>query len=560
MNADEQQPPSDGSQPAAASPGGRRIGNFELQSAMHSGGTAVAYRAWDHSLSRPVAIKEYFPAALALRNAEGVVHPSGPDAAEGFEMGLYAFVDEARLLARCDHPSLVRVLDLVEAHGTAYRVMPWYSGRSLRDVRRKMTGPIGEPALRKLLDNLLGALEAFQQMGGVHRGVSPSQALLLDVDRALLMGPGAASRANRGGAIDALGPAPEPGFAPPEQGLHADGQPQGPWTDFYALAATARFCITGVPPSAAGLDALEPLSAAAERMFARQPSVQYDAGLLAALDAALSRDVTRRPQTAAQFRERLLRAPPQQPVQRPAQAAALDAVDAQTAQRIPRVNDSIPAPNEASSAPDLHAATPLHAEQEDRAASGAVRRSPAGRKRGALWIGLAIVAVLAAGSAARVLLPSFQPVGTEPTPPVAVQAPAPAAAAQWPATVPAPTEPVAAPLPAAAPPPAAAAPPQPAPGAAAASATAPARVEPAAAGAPAPTGPSLAAASALAPVPAARRPAPEAAPRTGATSPRQECGARTEFSLYRCMQSQCGLPTWQRHPQCERLRATDSVN
>ncbi len=559
MNADPQPAPLDGSPLAAALPDGHGVGCFELQSVWQRSSAAVVYRAWDHALVRPVAIKEYLPAAWAQRDANGMVRPIGPGTAAAFERGLHGFADEARTLARCDHPSLVRVLDLLETGGTAYRVMPWYDSLSLLDVRRKMAGPFGEPALRKLLDQLLGALAAYQRAGGVHRGVNPSQVLLLDEDHAMLLGPGAASRAPSTALADTLAAPLEPGYAAPEQ-THPSGQPHGPWTDFYALAELARFCITGLPPPPPGSDAPEPLAATVERLFPGQPAVRYSADLLRALDAAMVPDVTRRPQTAAQWRDSLLGAPPPQAASSPGHS--LHTVDATTQALIRRVIDSIDEPGldpmqepnyELTEPTPLAARSeplPLHADPSDRSSLGAQPRPPARRRRRVGWASAAVAVV---GLGAWGLLgqqPLRQTVADEP---LVAALEVPVTQAQAPVAAPPVTAAVTAPVTAAVP-----------------AAVLPERAASLVVASPAvakPSEPLVAktqtdppARTAAPAAPATRAAKSNAVERTLAASPRQECGARTAFSLYRCMQQQCGLTKWQRHPQCVQLEATDSVD
>ncbi len=124
------------------------------------------------------------------------VTPRTSAQADAFAKGLKAFINETRTLARCAHPSLVRIARLWEANGTAYRVMPRYLGRRLLEVRGSMNEPPDEEAVRALLDALLGALEAFHHAGGGHGKVTPSNILLLADNRPLLLGPAAAGRAS----------------------------------------------------------------------------------------------------------------------------------------------------------------------------------------------------------------------------------------------------------------------------------------------------------------------------------------------------------------------------
>ncbi|MBK1616666.1 hypothetical protein CKO44_24810, partial [Rubrivivax gelatinosus] len=288
----------------SAWPAGHRIGGFEFRGVVALRATSIVYRGWDHGLEVPVALKEYLPAALARRGAYGDVVPADPTLAEAFERGLRAFIDEGRRLARCDHPSIARVLQLLPAHGGACLVMPWYAGRPLAELRREMSGPPDEPALRALLDALLAALHEWHRFNGVHGGVHPAGVLLLDDDRPLLLGPGYAERAiSRGPALSAL----EPGFAAPE--LEDDPALIGAWSDVYALAQLARFAVTGLLPPPAGTPA-EPLQAMVERLFFDNPAARYGPELLATLDAAVSPEIGARPQSIVEFASWLANGPP----------------------------------------------------------------------------------------------------------------------------------------------------------------------------------------------------------------------------------------------------------
>lgn len=302
----------------SAWPPGHRLGGFEFRGVVAVRSTSIVYRGWDHGLEVPVALKEYLPAALARRGPYGDIGPAEPAQAELFEHGLRAFIDEGRRLARCDHPSIARVLHLLPAHGGACLVMPWYAGRPLAELRREMSGPPDEPALRALLDALLAALHEWHRVNGVHGGLHPAGVLLLDDDRPLLLGPGYAERAIAlgGPAMAAL----EPGFAAPE--IDEDPARIGSWSDVFALAQLARFAITGLLPPPAGRTT-EPLAAVVERLFFDHPSARYGPALLATLDAAVSPDIAARPQSIVEFAAWLANGPPR----RSATARAEPAID-----------------------------------------------------------------------------------------------------------------------------------------------------------------------------------------------------------------------------------------
>src|SRR5688572_29218968 len=119
----------------SALPVGARVAEFEIRGVLGSGGFGIVYLAWDHALEREVALKEYMPGTLAGRGGDMSVSVRSSSMAETFALGLRSFVNEARMLARFDHPSLVKVYRFWEDNSTAYMVMPYYKGRTLRRVR-----------------------------------------------------------------------------------------------------------------------------------------------------------------------------------------------------------------------------------------------------------------------------------------------------------------------------------------------------------------------------------------------------------------------------------------
>ena len=162
-----------------ALPTGTRLAEFEIKRVLGRGGFGIVYLASDLSLERHVAIKEYLPAALATRGADARLSVRNAAFAETFGMGLRSFVNESRLLARFDHPSLVKVHRFWEANGTAYMVMPYYEGVTLTQVRLSMSEPPAEAWLRRILAGLLGALEVMHDASVFHRDVAPDNIVLL---------------------------------------------------------------------------------------------------------------------------------------------------------------------------------------------------------------------------------------------------------------------------------------------------------------------------------------------------------------------------------------------
>ena len=297
---------------AAALPAGRRLLQFEIRRVIGSGGFGIVYLAVDHSLERLVAIKEYLPAMFALRDADGRVALRSARHAATFDAGLCSFVNEARLLARFDHPSLVKVHHFWEAEGTAYMVMPWYQGATLRQVRLSMDGPPDEVWARRILDDLLGALEVVHAASVVHRDVAPDNIVLLPDGRPVLLDFGSA-RHVLAGDTKTITAVVKPAYAPIEQYACATEFRPGPWTDIYAVAATLHWCLLGeAPPTAAARSMHDHYRPLAARPELRDPphGKPCDVRWLAALDWALQVKPEARPQGIAEWREALGRRSP----------------------------------------------------------------------------------------------------------------------------------------------------------------------------------------------------------------------------------------------------------
>ncbi|HSW03226.1 serine/threonine-protein kinase [Aquabacterium sp.] len=266
-----------------ALPAGTYLGEFELIGVLGEGGFGIVYTAQDHSLQRRVALKEYMPSSLAARVDSSQVQVRSERHRETFDLGLRSFVNEARLLASFDHPSLVKVYRFWEANGTAYMVMPLYEGVTLKDKLRRMGTAPDEAWLLSLLAALTEALAVIHAEHCYHRDIAPDNVILLaGSERPLLLDFGAARRVISD-MTQALTVILKPGYAPVEQYAEVPEMKQGPWTDVYALAATVHYAITGkTPPTSVGRlmnDNFQPLSLTA--------AGRYSPGFLQAIDNAL---------------------------------------------------------------------------------------------------------------------------------------------------------------------------------------------------------------------------------------------------------------------------------
>jgi len=278
-------------------PVGSVLGGYELISILGKGGFGITYRARDFAHNQDVAIKEYLPTALAIREGRTTVLPISTNHAEQFAWGRERFLDEARTLERLDRaPAIVRVLDFLEANGTAYMVMALVEGETL-NKRLLRVQRLAPDVIERLLFPLLDGLEQVHAAGFLHRDIKPANIMIDPHDRPTLIDFGA-SRAAMAGRSTTLTAIFTPGYAAAEQFVSSK---QGPWTDIYGLAATTYHAITGrIPPSAIERimqDVYQPLSD-------QRPS-GYAHGMLAAVDAAMAVRAEDRPQSIAEWRQML---------------------------------------------------------------------------------------------------------------------------------------------------------------------------------------------------------------------------------------------------------------
>ncbi len=354
---------------------GTRIGRYEFLSVLGHGGFGITYAARDTTLGRDLAIKEYLPTSLALRNSDSVVIARSTQVAEDFVWGRERFLDEARTLATLEGaPGVVRVYDFLEANGTAYMVMALARGETL-EQRLKREGRLPAPLVERLLHRLLYGLEKVHEAGFLHRDIKPGNIILDADDNPTLIDFGASrlSVADRTSAMTAVF---TPRYAASEQ-LMSDKQ--GPWTDVYGVAVTLYHAITGQsPPGAlerALKDTYEPLARLRPVGFSRQ--------LLEGIDAGMAVRAADRPQSIADWRALLdgTTAPGEsRPRARPARSAA----------PAPASPDDTVAPVATVALAAPPAATPV---APPIAAAST-------RPRAVLWIAAASVAIVIAGAGA----------------------------------------------------------------------------------------------------------------------------------------------------------------
>ena len=224
---------------------GRRVLWYEIQGILGQGGFGITYRAQDTNLEQPVAVKEYLPSMFATRGTDGIVAPTSEAHRKDFEWGLSRFIDEGRTLARFDHPGIVRVHSVFEESGTAYLVMRYEEGEPLDKLLKRQT-TLPEEQIKRVLFDVMDGLVHVHDAGFIHRDIKPANIYLRGDHSAVLIDFGSARQA-LGVQTQTLTTLVSPGYAPFEQ-YYSDSAQQGPWTDIYALAATAFRAMTGRAP------------------------------------------------------------------------------------------------------------------------------------------------------------------------------------------------------------------------------------------------------------------------------------------------------------------------
>ena len=278
-----------------ALPPGARLREFELLEVLGRGGFGITYRGWYPNLGVDVAIKEYMPSEFAVREPNGDVYPKTRQSEEWYRWGLDKFRKEAETLMRFNHPSIVRVLQYFEGHGTAYMVMEYLGGQTLFALLHEQK-TLSEARLQALLVPILDGLEQVHAAEYLHRDIKPGNIVFRDKDTPVLIDFGAAYAltAEHSRTVAAF---EMPGFSPIEQ-YSVSGQNYGPWTDLYAVGAVLYRAMTElVPvgaPSRIERDELAPVARVAKRKYGKQ--------LTGAVDWALKLRAADRPQSIAQWR------------------------------------------------------------------------------------------------------------------------------------------------------------------------------------------------------------------------------------------------------------------
>jgi serine/threonine protein kinase len=285
-------------------PAGFHLGRYRIERRISEGGFSIVYLAYDDQ-GTPLAIKEYLPAALALRTGDEPEPVVSAEQRAAYDHGLRCFFDEGQHLARLNHPHVVRVLDFFRANGTVYLVMEYERGRTLQTHIDKHKGSLSENFLRRTFAHLASGLREVHAQKLLHLDIKPANIYLRSNGSPVLLDFGAA-RQVIGQSLPRVRAMHTPGFAAPEQ--YGKNNECGPWTDIYAIGATMYSCLYGTTPPGADQrlekDILRPATIAWRGQYSRH--------FLSLIDACLALDPLARPQSVFTLQRELTEtAPPE---------------------------------------------------------------------------------------------------------------------------------------------------------------------------------------------------------------------------------------------------------
>jgi serine/threonine protein kinase/Flp pilus assembly protein TadD len=273
---------------------------YVIESLLGHGGFGITYAAHDQVLKVRVAVKEYLPRQLATRG-EGQTQVSvySGEARQQYDYGLRKFMEEAQSVARfAHHPNVVSARDYFAANGTAYMVMEYVEGVTLKEYLGKKGGRISFEEARGIMMPVMDALREVHQAGMLHRDISPDNIYITTSAQVKILDFGAA-RYYTGEQSKSLSVILKSGYAPEEQ-YRSSGK-QGAWTDVYAVGATLYKALTGkTPPDALDRLAEDTLTPPSRLGVAISPEAEQ------ALLQALAVNAGRRLQSMGEFQQALL--------------------------------------------------------------------------------------------------------------------------------------------------------------------------------------------------------------------------------------------------------------
>lgn len=278
---------------------GTILDQYIIERPLAGGGFSSVYLARQLSDQHQVAIKEYLPKKLAHRTWGNRVVINKPDDLPLFMKGRKLFIEEARTLAKFKHPNIVEVLNFFPANETVYIVMTYDYGKNLGEYIKYKNNKLSKEFILTVFPPLLDGIKALHDKQLLHLDIKPENIIIRPGGNPLLLDFGAVHPFPQKNG-QTLAKVRTNGFSPIEQ-YEADLE-TGPWSDVYAIGATLRTCMEGMPPPSSPVRQKKDSLVPAQKKFNRR----YPSSILKATDMALKIDPAERPQSIEELLEILL--------------------------------------------------------------------------------------------------------------------------------------------------------------------------------------------------------------------------------------------------------------
>ena len=277
-------------------PRGILLDNFIIESVLGRGSFGITYLARNETLQNQVAIKEYLPRDVAFRKADAKVYPFSDEKNENFQYGMESFLEEARTIVKFRHPNIVRVLSFFRKNGTAYIVMEYEKGQTLKYyVNNNKT--ISEDQLLAIFCPICHGLAVMHTLDYIHRDIKPDNIVIREDGTPVLIDFGTARYTGRQKSEEFTQIFTE-GYAPYEQ-CNPMWSKQGAWTDIYSLGATLYFVLSKkrlIPSQIRVIDdPFEPLK--------REDYIRYSPHIIDAINWSLAFHPDNRPPSIIQWHD-----------------------------------------------------------------------------------------------------------------------------------------------------------------------------------------------------------------------------------------------------------------
>jgi len=229
-------------------PIGYRLQEYQIDRVLGQGGFGITYLATDVNLDKQIVIKEFFPKEFSSResNVYSIVSHKG-DENELYRYLMKKFLSEAKILASFSHPNIITVTRFFEENSTAYFIMDYVKGESLKSYIER-NGSLSQDNIEKIIIPILEGLKAVHKKNFLHRDIAPDNIYLTIDGRPILIDFGSA-KDTIGDESKSLATIVKAGYSAPEQYISSSIHTKS--TDIYAIGGVIASMISGdTPPEA----------------------------------------------------------------------------------------------------------------------------------------------------------------------------------------------------------------------------------------------------------------------------------------------------------------------